>query len=299
MSHKLDEVFALADRISVLRDGSSIGTYLKEEITEEQLVKLIVGRKLTSMYEKQSSDIGDIVLQVDDLSSETGVEHISFSVRRGEILGFYGLVGAKRTEAMRALFGVDKKTGGSIRLNGKEIIIKNTTDAIENGIGMVSEDRLRAGAIFTMSIEGNTTIADYKNMKNRLGFSSPQKESTVYKMIADKLQIKYGSSKDKIGTLSGGNQQKVMIARWLLTHPKVLILDEPTRGIDVGAKSEIYKLINSLAQEGMAIIMVSSEMQEIISMCDRIMVMSEGKIVSELSGSETTQEILGNCVFDT
>lgn len=298
MSHKLDEVFALADRISVLRDGTSIGTYLKEDITEEELVKLIIGRTFTSMYAKEAADIKEKILEVKNLSVEGVVDNINFYVRKGEILGFYGLVGAKRTETMRAVFGADKKSGGTITLEGKDITINSPTDAICHGIGMVTEDRLRSGAIFTMDIKGNATLVAYRHMKNKIGLSSPPKELSAFYEIAKKLQIKYGSAKNKIGTLSGGNQQKVMIARWLLINPKVLILDEPTRGIDVGAKSEIYKLINTLAKEGMAIIMVSSEMQEIISMCDRIMVMSEGKIVTELSGDGMTQEMLGNSVFE-
>lgn len=298
MSHKLDEVFAVADRISVLRDGKTIGTYPAAEISEDELVRLIVGRDLTDMFSKQPVKIGETALEVENLSSEGSFQNISFSVRRGEILGFYGLVGAKRTEVMRAVFGADRKTGGTVKLFGREAVINSPRDAIRQGLGMVTEDRLRSGAIFTMSIEGNATLADFGEICNKLTFYSPKKERQIFTDISKQLKIKYGKEMDKIGTLSGGNQQKVMIARWLLTNPSVLILDEPTRGIDVGAKSEIYKLINALAEKGMAIIMVSSEMPEIISMCDRIMVMREGRIAGEMDGKDATQEALANCVFE-
>ena len=299
MSHKLDEVFEVADRITVLRDGRTIGTYRASDITEAELVRFIVGRELTDMYSKHKVQMGEIALEVKNLSREGVFDNISFKVRQGEILGFYGLIGAKRTETMRAVFGVDKKTSGTISLFGKEIVINSPRDAISHGIGMVTEDRLSSGAVFTMSIEGNATLANFGNICNRLSLYLPRKEHRVFRDIAEQLKIKYGKSEDMIGTLSGGNQQKVMIARWLLTEPVVLILDEPTRGIDVGAKSEIYKLINMLAENGMAIIMVSSEMPEIISMCDRIIVMREGKIAGEISGQEATQDKIAEFVFES
>lgn len=298
MSHKLDEVFTVADRISVLRDGRTIGTYFVDEITEEELVRLIVGREMTDMYSKQQVKIGETALEVENLSRKGVFDQINFKVRKGEILGFYGLIGAKRTETMRTVFGVDRKTSGTVRLFGKKIMIDSPRDAIRQGLAMVTEDRLRSGAIFTMSIEGNATLANFKKICNKLAFYSPSNEHRIFAAISEQLKIKYGKAEDMIGTLSGGNQQKVMIARWLLTNPSVLILDEPTRGIDVGAKSEIYKLINLLAEKGMAIIMVSSEMPEIISMCDRIIVMREGRIAGEISGKEATQEVLASLVFD-
>lgn len=297
MSHKLDEVFTLADRISVLRDGQTVGTYNADEITEDQLIQLIIGRDLTDMYTKHSVDIGEMALEVENFCLNGVFEDISFSVRKGEILGFYGLVGAKRTETMRAIFGVDKKTSGRLKLFGKEINIKCPKDAVEHGIGMITEDRLRSGAVFTMSIAGNTTLANFDNICNKVGVYSHRKELNQFYKISNQLKLKYGKATDKIGTLSGGNQQKIMVARWLLTNPKVLILDEPTRGIDVGAKSEIYKLINTLAEDGIAIIMVSSEMPELLSMCDRIIVMRNGKITGHVSRNDATQETLASYAF--
>lgn len=298
ISHKLEEIFKVCDRVTVLRDGKAIITQDCAKIDQQQLIHYIIGRELNDMFPKLPAKIGEVVLEVKNLCGEA-FHDVSFSVRSGEILGFSGLVGSGRTEIMRAVFGIDPHTSGQILLNGREVSINSPKDAVSCGLGMVTEDRLRMGAIHRLSVLANTTIASFDRICNRAGFFRPARERQEFLSVAGKVAVKYASPKEPISQLSGGNQQKVIISRWLLTNPKVLILDEPTRGIDVGSKSEIHRLISMLAQNGMAIVMISSEMPEILGMSDRIMVVREGRIVFECPRKDATQEELISHAFGT
>lgn len=298
ISHKLDEIFKVCDRVTVLRDGKAIITEDCDKIDQQRLIHHIIGRELNDMFPKMPAEIRDVVLEVKHLSGKA-FHDVSFNVRSGEILGFSGLVGSGRTEIMRAIFGIDPHTSGEIFLNGKKLTIKSPKDAVSCGLGMVTEDRLRMGAIHRLSVLANTTIAAFDRICNRAGFFRPAREQREFLSVADRVSVKYASPKEPISQLSGGNQQKVIISRWLLTSPKVLILDEPTRGIDVGSKSEIHRLISMLAQNGMAIIMISSEMPEILGMSDRIMVVREGRIVFDCPREDATQEKLISYAFGT
>lgn len=291
ISHKLEEIFEVCQRVTVFRDGQYITTKNCSEINQDELIKYIIGRELNDMFPKLPAEIGPPVLEVRNFSGKA-FQNVSFQVRAGEILGFSGLVGAGRSEIMRAVFGIDPHTGGEVLIDGKAVSIRDTKEAVNCGIGMITEDRLRMGAIHCLSVLANTTISYFDKICNKLGFYRPAKENEAFQSIANKVSIKYSSLKEPISQLSGGNQQKVIISRWLLTNPKVLILDEPTRGIDVGSKSEIHRLISTLAQNGMAIILISSEMPEILGMCDRICVVRGGQIVHECMRENATQEIL-------
>lgn len=298
ISHKLEEILEICQRITVFRDGCWIDTVDSKDVTKSDLINMVVGRKVDTLFEKQESNPGDVILEVRGLNSADSCSDINFYVRKGEVLGFCGLMGAGRSEILRAIFGVDPKSSGTILLEGKPIRIRIPKDAVEHGIGMVTEDRLRLGVIRPLSVMQNTTLANFRKLCGRVfGLFTKKKEFEVFSTIADELTVKYDSSDSLIGQLSGGNQQKVIIGRWLLTQPKVLFLDEPTRGIDVGAKSEIYKLIDKLAAQGMAIVMVSSELPELLSLCDRIAVVSQGKIVFECPREKATQELLMSHAF--
>lgn len=296
ISHKLEEIYEICDTVTVLRDGCLIKTDSTLNLKMDELMNLIAGRKLTKIHEKEQTELGDVVLEVKDLCSDI-VNHVSLQVRKGQILGISGLMGAGRSEILRAIFGIDKKTSGTILVEGKEVQIHNTTDAVKNNIAMVTEDRLRMGCIQTMSVKENTTLAYFYRLCNKLGFYSPKEEEEKFKSIGNRLAVKYDNPDSMIGSLSGGNQQKVIIGRWMMTNPKILLLDEPTRGIDVGSKSEIYRLINNLAKEGMAIIMVSSELPEILALSDRIAVVRDGRIVHECGIEGATQEKLMSYAF--
>ena len=292
ISHKLEEIFEVCDRVTVLRDGKYIGTKDKETLDMDSLINMIVGRQLTELYPKEDAKIGEVVLEVKDYTLQNVFKNISFSVRKGEILGIAGLMGAGRTEVMRAIFGIDKKDYGEIFIDGEKVVIKTPQDAVKHKIGMVTEDRLRMGSIYALSVMANTTIARFNKICNKLGFFNPKEEINLFNEVKDSLCVKCSSHKQLISQLSGGNQQKVIIGRWLLTKPKILILDEPTRGIDVGSKSEIHRLISKLAKEGMAIIMISSEMPEVLGMSDRVLVVRNGEIVYEVDRQYATQENL-------
>jgi ABC-type sugar transport system ATPase subunit len=297
ISHKMEEIFDICDRVTVLRDGNYIDTIGIKDLSQEKLINMVVGRELKDIFTKTETSAGEEAIRVKNFTSAGTFYDINFSVRYGEVLGFYGLMGAGRTEIMRALFGIDKYSSGSVYLNGKQVIINSPEDAIKMGIGMLTEDRLRLGAIYTMSIMANTTLASFRRICNRIGFFKKSKEAKVFGEESNSLSIKYSSPYDPIGQLSGGNQQKVLVGRWLLTRPKILILDEPTRGIDIGAKMEIYTLINEMAKKGIAIILVSSELPEILAMSDRIMVMRNGKITFECLSKETDQVTLVSHAF--
>lgn len=297
ISHKLEEIYEICDRVTVLRDGTFVAAESTENLKMDTLINLIVGRKNIRTFEKSSTATDQVVLEVKDLNKKGVFSNISFQVHAGEVLGFSGLMGAGRTEIMEAVFGITQPDSGEILYLGNKIENKNPAEAVANGIGMVTEDRLRTGAIPTLSVMQNMTIVAMKKLDNRLGLYSHRKEQEFFDKNAEEFDVKYGAKTDLIGSLSGGNQQKVIFARWLSTKPKVLILDEPTRGIDVGSKQEIYRLVTRLAEDGMAILLISSEMPELLSLSDRIHVVREGRIVFTCDRGEATQEKLISHAF--
>ncbi len=297
ISHKLNEVFEIADRVTVLRDGSTVSTNNIEDMTEDSIIKLMVGRDITQRYPPKTCEVGEVVLEMKNFTkfsaedpSKKTLDNINFQVRKGEILGIAGLMGAGRTEVLMSIFGFLKgNSEGEIILDGKRVQINNPRDAIELGMAMVSEDRKRLGLILIQSIVTNATLSSLKAVSTA-GVISTDKEVHETNKFVESIGIKAPSVETKVNTLSGGNQQKVLLSRCLMTKPKVLFLDEPTRGIDVGAKLEIYTLMHQLSETGTAIVMVSSEMPEVLGMSDRIVVMCEGQIGGELSREEATQE---------
>jgi len=290
ISHRLDEIPVIADEITILRDGQMIHHSMVKDITKEEIIKYMVGREINNLYPKTKANIGDTVLKVSGLSNGSIFNDISFELRKGEILGFAGLIGAGRSEVMRAICGFDKFTKGTIWLDGKEVVIKSPTDAIKYGISMVSEDRRREGIVGVRSVKENITLCHLKKFLNKLGLIDKKKETEAANYQKEHLKIKTKDLDTEVSTLSGGNQQKVVLAKWLIKTPKVLIMDEPTRGIDVGSKYEIYKLMCQLVNEGMAIIMVSSDLPEVLGMSDRIIVMADGRIKGTFADTEATQE---------
>lgn len=289
VSHKISEVREIADRVHILRDGRYITTLNKNEITEDTIIQNMVGRRLENVFEKQESQIGDLALEARHISTKNFLRDISFNVRKGEIVGFAGLVGAGRSEVMRAIFGVDSIVEGEILVNGKPVHINSPQDAIKLGIGLIPEDRKKEGLFLDMSVMKNTSIASLKEVSSH-SFINSQKEYAMARDYVNKLSIKAPTLEKRVAELSGGNQQKVVVAKWLATSPQVLIVDEPTRGIDVGAKKEIHNLISRLAQSGVAVIMISSELPEVLGMCDRIYIMHEGRMKGELPRKDATQE---------
>ncbi|NOU90821.1 ATP-binding cassette domain-containing protein [Paenibacillus sp. LMG 31460] len=290
ISHRMEELFAIADKVTVLRDGTYVATRDMKDTSYQDLVRLMVGRELSEIYTKPVVQPGEKIFEVRNLSSGTRVKNVSFSLYKGEILGFYGLVGSGRTELMRTIFGIDKSISGDIYLNQKKIRIKNPKDAIQSGIGFVPEDRKEQGAILIQSISYNISLSVLDSMVKFFQVDRRKEETLVDKYI-ERLSIRTPSPEQQLMNLSGGNQQKVIIAKWLAMKPDILILDEPTRGIDVGAKKEIYSFMSILAQSGVSIIMVSSELPEIINMSTRVMTMYQGEISGELTmESEITQE---------
>ena len=292
ISHKLEEIFEICDRVSVLRDGQWIGTKQSREISNDELIKLIVGREMKDMYPKSATRIGRQIMKVENLCKNGVFTDVSFTLNEGEIIGFCGLMGAGRTEIARAVFGIDQCDSGSIEISGKQVKITSPEKAIALGLGMVTEDRLRQGAIHDLSVRANMSLSYLKNISNKLRLINFRKEKDDCVDMVKKLSVLLSSINQPIKSLSGGNQQKVIIGRWLLTQPKILILDEPTRGIDVGSKSEIHRLISELASRGLAIIMISSELPEILGMSDRIIVVRKGKIVLDSPRQDVDQEIL-------
>ncbi len=289
ITHKMDEVFRISDDITVFRDGKHVGSYPAKELDRDKLIKLMVGRELTDLFPKEEAEIGDVVLSVQGLTRGSMVKDVSFELHRGEILGLAGLMGAGRTEVLETIFGIEKADSGEVVLNGKTLRIKQPSDAIRAGMALLTEDRKLNGIMGVLSVRDNITAAALPRYSPRgvLRVGEMRKDSEDQR---EKLRIKTPSLSQLIKNLSGGNQQKALISRWLLTVPDVLMIDEPTRGIDVGAKSEIHRLMSMLAQEGKAIIMVSSELPEVLGMSDRILVMHEGRISGELSREEANQE---------
>lgn len=293
ITHKLDEIFKISDRVVVLRDGSRIGSLDINEVSEEEISKMMVGRDL-EMFPKKEVKIGDSALEVRSLSRKGAIENVSFAVKEGEILGIFGLVGAGRTETIRAIFGADKKDCGEIYIKGKKLDIKSPNKAIESGMGLVPEDRQLEGLIPLMNVKENITLSILNKISHFL-LIKRKKEEGIVKSYINKLRIITPDMHYLVKGLSGGNQQKVVLAKWLASNPKILILDEPTRGIDVGAKAEIHLIMSQLAGEGIGIIMVSSELPEILKMSDRVLVMAEGRITAEFSSEEATEENIIRC----
>ena len=291
ISHKMDEIFRISDDITVYRDGEYIATDRAENLTQDKLIQLMVGREITDMFPKAECPIGDVVLKVEDLCAGRLVQHVSFEVRKGEILGFAGLVGAGRTETMETIFGMRHKTSGKVIKDGKELQIKSPKDAIENHISLLTEDRRGNGIVGLLSVRENMVMANLNLKAYGMPLNAKKMREDAQTYI-DKIRIKTPTMETPIQNLSGGNQQKVLVGRWLLTDPDVLIVDEPTRGIDVGAKSEIHALLSELAGQGKAIIVVSSEMPEVMGVADRMVVMHEGHVSGILDRSEFSQELI-------
>ena len=291
ISHRMDEINRISDRVTVMRDGQYVGTVFTKDVTKDDIVKMMVGRVIMGDQKEASNVPADapVVLEVKNLNAGKEVKNVSFQLRKGEILGFAGLMGAGRTEVARALYGADRRQTGEIYLNGKKVKIKTPGQAVRNGICYLSEDRKRYGLMLDKSVTENTVIASVDDFVSG-GLISDSKMRTSSAQVNEKLRTKTPSMEQLLKNLSGGNQQKVIVARWLMKNTDIFIFDEPTRGIDVGAKSEIYQLMDSLAKEGKSIIMISSELAEILRMSDRILVMCEGRKTGELDIAEATQE---------
>ena len=293
ISHKLDEVMYLSDRITVIRDGKNIISKNKDEITQDELIAHMIGRPLQNLYLKEPAEFGEVMLEVKNLTRKGVFEDISFRVRTGEVVGFFGLVGAGRSEIMRAIFGVDKYNSGEVILDGKKLRGGDPAAAIDAGIGFCTEDRKKEGLALKLSILLNMTLVRLP-LLSKIGWIQRRAQKTAADEYMDSISIKAPTVKQLVGNLSGGNQQKVVVAKWLMMHPKVLIVDEPTRGIDVGSKSEIYGLLSDLAKQGMAIIVVSSEIEEIMGVCDSVVTIFEGKKTAQLTITDdlTREEVL-------
>lgn len=290
ISHRMEEIFQISDEITVMRDGLSIDTVPTDQTNVDEVVRKMVGREISDYYPEKNAEIGEVVFTVNNLSSANGdYQDISFSVKSGEIVGFSGLMGAGRTEIMRGIYGIDKIKSGNLLLEGKEKKIHSPAQSIANGIGFLTEDRKEEGLILDFSIEDNISLPTLQEFVKH-GFIDKKIEDDFSELLMKRLLIKAQSTQDVVGDLSGGNQQKVVLAKWIGIGPKVLILDEPTRGVDVGAKREIYQLMNELAERGVAIIMVSSDLPEILGVSDRVIVIHEGHIAGELLKQEATQE---------
>jgi ribose transport system ATP-binding protein len=292
ISHHLTEIFQIADRITVLKDGISSESLLISETDRDSIIKLMLGRSPDAMFPVKKSNIGEVLLRIVDLIPENQSDSISFTLRSGEIVGIAGLVGSGRSETVRAIFAADKVRKGQIFLSEKKLHLSSPRETVAEGIGMVPEDRKLHGVILSLSVKHNISITAYDGISNQAGFINLKKERTISTSLIKRLTIKTESENQEVGNLSGGNQQKVVIAKWLNRNCKVLIIDEPTRGIDVGAKIEIYNLINELSNKGVGILVVSSETAELMGICDRILVMRKGKIQGELSKREFSEEVI-------
>jgi rhamnose transport system ATP-binding protein len=289
ISHRLDEIFGLCDRVTVMRDGRWVSTDAVAELTVEQVVRRMVGREVSSLYPKQESSTGDVLLDVAGLTRVGVFDDVSFQVRAGEIVALAGLVGAGRSEVIRAVFGIDRYDAGVVRVAGTRLAKGSTSAAIAAGLALVPEDRRQQGLVMDLSVERNATLARRWSL-SRLGFLTGGPERRDAATWTERLQVKAGALTDPVHTLSGGNQQKVVLAKWLSTQPKVLIVDEPTRGIDIGTKAEVHRLLSSLAAQGVAVLMVSSELPEVIGMSDRVLVMREGRLVDEIPRERAGEE---------
>nr|WP_260312194.1 sugar ABC transporter ATP-binding protein [Rathayibacter sp. PhB185] len=291
ISHRFDEVFALCDRITVMRDGQYIGTHRTAETTVQAIVREMVGRDIDSLFPKQVATIGAPVLEVESLTREGVFQDVSLTVRAGEIVGLAGLVGAGRTEVARAVFGIDKYDSGSVTLAGRPLAPHSTRAAIAAGIGFVPEDRRKQGLVMALSVGRNTALT-LRNRVARFGIIDGRRERALAAQWNERLQVKTATQDIAVSTLSGGNQQKVVLAKWLATDPALLIVDEPTRGIDVGTKAEVHRLLSDLAGRGIAILMISSELPEVLGMADRVIVMREGRVSGRFERADATPEVV-------
>ncbi|TDD47605.1 sugar ABC transporter ATP-binding protein [Kribbella antibiotica] len=289
ISHRFEEITALCQRVTIMRDGKHVSTDLLEDTSVDEMVRRMVGRDLDALFPKQDVTPGATVLKVEGLTRDPVFKDISFEVRAGEIVALAGLVGSGRSEVVQSIFGVDPRDGGTVQVAGKTLKPKNPKQAMAAGVALVPEDRRQQGLVMELSIERNVTLPRSRSL-SQLGFLTGSSERRSAKEWTERLKTKYGRLSDEVGTLSGGNQQKVVLAKWLATGPRVLIVDEPTRGIDVGTKAEVHRLMSSLAAEGVAVLMVSSELPEVLGMADRVLVMREGRLVAELSRAEATEE---------
>lgn len=292
ISHRLEEIFDMCDTVTVLKDGSNVKTLPVASVDKLSLVSMMIGREITQMFPPRNAKIGDEILNVQNLKAGRMVQDVSFSVRAGEIVGFSGLVGSGRTETMRVLFGIDKKDSGKINYFQHEVNFKDPKEAIRAGFGLLPEDRKGQGLILEQSIRVNSTLSSLHKVKNKAGIINQSYEKKYVTDLLARIATKYGSIEDNVSSLSGGNQQKISLVKWLSADCKCIVFDEPTRGVDVGAKTEIYEIMNKLAEQGMGIIMISSEMTEIIGMCDRAVIMRQGKVAGELGKSDLTEDNL-------
>ncbi len=289
VSHRLEEVFAIADRLTVLRDGAHILTAPVSEVSTGEIIAHMVGRELSDLFPKSEAEIGEVVLEVRGLTRPGAFADVSFALHRGEILGFAGLVGAGRTEVARVLFGIDRAESGEIYLKDERVTIHSPRQAMERGIAYVPEDRHQQGLVMTFSIAANITLPVLRQI-SRLGLVDPRREQRMADEYSSRLRVRSTGVEQLVNALSGGNQQKVVLGKWLATNPSVLILDEPTRGIDVGAKAEVHRIISELAASGLAILLISSELPEVLAMADRVVVLHEGRVTGTFTRSEATQE---------
>ncbi len=297
ITHRLEELRAIGDRVTVLRDGETVHSGAMGEVTTDQIIRHMVGRELTSIYNRTPVQHGDEILQVEHLTREPVLKDISFSLRAGEIVGMAGLIGAGRTELCRAMFGLDPIDRGTIRIAGKAVHIRSPRDAVAAGLALIPEDRQRAGLATALPISYNLTMASLNGV-SRFGILDHTAEKKIAADYTARLRIRAESSKQRAGRLSGGNQQKVVIAKWLVSGARIFLFDEPTRGIDVGAKAEVFQVMDELARGGAAILMVSSEMTELLQVADRILVMRQGRISGELPGKTTQEQIMRCAAFE-
>ena len=292
ISHKMEEITEICDEITILRDGKWVTTEKVKDLNTDQIINLMVGRDLTNRFPDKTNKPGEVILEVENLTAKRpkSIEDVSFTLRKGEILGVAGLVGSKRTDIVETLFGVIEKKSGTVKIDGKTVEIRNPKEATANGLALITEERRATGIYSMLDIKFNSIISNTKNYKTLLGLLDDSKIEKDTKWVIDSMRVKTPSQKTHIGSLSGGNQQKVIIGRWLLTEPEILLMDEPTRGIDVGAKFEIYQLMINLAEKEKGIIMISSEMPELLGVTDRILVMSNGRVAGIVNTAETSQE---------
>ena len=289
ISHRLEEVFACCQRVTIMRDGKFVRTAPIEDVTIDDIIRSMVGRDLDALFPKTDTTVGEILLEVDGLTTAGEFHDVSFTVRKGEIVALAGLVGAGRSEVARAVFGIDKRDSGTVRLAGRELPNGKPLAAMAAGMALVPEDRRQQGLVMEMSIDHNVALASLASL-SRLGLIARSSERELASTWAKRLQLKFGKLRNPASTLSGGNQQKVVLGKWLARQPKLLIIDEPTRGIDVGTKAEVHRILDGLVAEGMAVLMISSELPEVLGMADRVVVLHEGRITAQLSRAEANED---------